>query len=207
MLKTKTEMRTEIYFAHKVLILTDSPVEITEYYRMPSSELSRANVLKIFETTNTIVVIDSMIEPYIERFVSEFKYVEAAGGLVENEKGETLMIYCYRHWDLPKGHIDEGESAEVCAVREVAEETGVEGAKIVRFLCNTLHTYNVYGEWELKQTSWYLLSAKSCPTKPQKEEDIAIAKWCSKEELEENLHATYPTIQNVFATRKAIKNE
>ena len=201
MLKTKTEMRTEIYFAHKVLILTDSPVEFTEYYRLPSSELSRANVLKIFETTNTIVVIDSMIEPYIERFVSEFKYVEAAGGLVENEKGETLMIYCYRHWDLPKGHIDEGESAEVCAVREVAEETGVEGAKIVRFLCNTLHAYGVYGVWELKQTSWYLLSATSCPTKPQKEEDIAIAKWCSKEELEENLRSTYPTIRNVFAAK------
>ena len=201
MLKTKTEMRTEIYFAHKVLILTDSPVEFTEYYRLPSSELSRANVLKIFETTNIIVVIDSMIEPYIERFVSEFKYVEAAGGLVENEKGETLMIYCYRHWDLPKGHIDEGESAEVCAVREVAEETGVEGAKIVRFLCNTLHAYGVYGVWELKQTSWYLLSAASCPTKPQKEEDIAIAKWCSKEELEENLRSTYPTIRNVFAAK------
>ena len=77
-------MRTEIYFAHKVLILTDSPVEISDYYRMPSSELSRANVLKIFETTNTIVVLDSMIEPYIEQFISEFKWVEAAGGLVEN---------------------------------------------------------------------------------------------------------------------------
>ena len=141
MLKTKTEMRTEIYFAHKVLILTDTPVEFDDYYRMPSSELSRANVLKIFETANTIVVLDSMIELYRERFMAEFKYVEAAGGLVENERDETLMIYCYRHWDLPKGHIDEGESAEECAVREIAEETGVEGAKIVRFLCNTLHTH------------------------------------------------------------------
>ena len=194
-------MRTEIYFAHKVLILTDSPVEISDYYRMPSSELSRANVLKIFETTNTIVVLDSMIEPYIEQFISEFKWVEAAGGLVENEKGETLMIYCYRHWDLPKGHIDEGESADVCAVREVAEETGVAGAKIVRFLCNTLHAYGVYGVWELKQTSWYLCSAENCPTKPQKEEDIAIAKWCSPEEVEENLRSTYPTIRNVFAAK------
>lgn len=201
MLKTKTEMRTEIYFAHKVLILTDTPVEFDDYYRMPSSELSRANVLKIFETANTIVVLDSMIELYRERFMAEFKYVEAAGGLVENERDESLMIYCYRHWDLPKGHIDEGESAEECAVREIAEETGVEGAKIVRFLCNTLHTYNVYGEWELKQTAWYLLSAKSCPTKPQKEEDIAIAKWCSKEEVEENLRHSYPTIRNVFATK------
>ena len=202
MLKTKTEMRTDIYFAHKVLMLTDSPVEIDDYYRMPSSELSRANVLKIFETANTIVVLDSMIEHYIEQFYREFKYVEAAGGLVENERGETLMIYCYHHWDLPKGHIDEGESAEVCAVREVAEETGVEGAKIVRFLCNTLHAYGVYGEWELKQTSWYLLSAQSCPTKPQKEEDIAIAKWCSPGEVEANLRETYPTIRNVFEIKR-----
>ena len=194
-------MRTEIYFAHKVLILTDSPVEISDYYRMPSSELSRANVLKIFETANTIVVLDSMIEPYIEQFISEFKWVEAAGGLVENEKGETLMIYCYRHWDLPKGHIDEGESADVCAVREVAEETGVADAKIVRFLCNTMHAYGVYGVWELKRTSWFHLTAESCPTKPQKEEDIAIAKWCSPEEVEENLRSTYPTIRNVFAAK------
>ena len=205
--KTETKMRIDIYFLDKLLILTDSAVEEKEYYRMPSSELSRANVLKIFETTNTIVVLDSMIEPYIEQFFAEFKYVEAAGGLVENERGETLMIYCYRHWDLPKGHIDPGEKADETAVREVAEETGVAGAKIVRFLCNTMHAYGVYGVWELKQTSWYLCSAESCPTKPQQEEDIATAKWCSAEEVEENLRHSYPTIQNVFATRKAIKNE
>ena len=198
-------MRTDIHFAHKVLILTDSAVEVEGAYRLPSSKLSRANVLKIFETTNTIVVIDSMIEYYIESFKSEFKYVEAAGGLVENEKGETLMIYCYRHWDLPKGHIEEGETADVCAVREVAEETGVGGAKIVRFLCNTFHTYDVYGEWELKRTSWYHLVADSCETKPQKEEDIMVAKWCSPAEVEENLRATYPTIRNVFAIKEGAK--
>ena len=200
-------MQLNIYFLDKLLILTDSPVDVEEYYRMPSSELSRANVLKNFETTNTIVVQDSIIEAYAEQFISEFKWVEAAGGLVENEKGETLMIYCYRHWDLPKGHIDEGEKADETAVREVAEETGVEGAKIVRFLCNTMHAYNVYGAWELKQTSWYLCTAPNSATKPQKEEDIAVAKWCSAEEVEANLRQTYPTIQNVFATRKAIKNE
>ena len=194
-------MRADIYFAHKVLILTDSPIVVEGAYRMPSSELSRANVLKNFETTNTIVVIDAMIEYYFDSFKSEFKYVEAAGGLVENEKGETLMIYCYRHWDLPKGHIDAGETADVCAVREVAEETGVDGAKIVRFLCNTFHTYSVYGVWELKRTSWYHLTAQSCDTKPQKEENIAVAKWCSAEELEENLRSTYPTIRNVFAEK------
>ena len=195
-------MQLKIYFLDKLLILTDSPVEIDNYYRMPSSELSRANVLKIFETANTIVVQDAMIEAYAEQFIGEFKWVEAAGGLVENEKGETLMIYCYRHWDLPKGHIDEGESAEECAVREIAEETGVEGAKIVRFLCNTLHAYNVYGSWELKCTSWFEMRAEQCETKPQAEEDILQAKWCTVAEVEENLLATYPTIRNVFAERR-----
>ena len=198
-------MQWNIYFLDKLLILTDTPVDVEEYYRMPSSELSRANVLKIFETYKTIVVLDKMIEHYFEQFVGEFKWVEAAGGLVENEKGETLMIYCYRHWDLPKGHIDEGESADETAVREIAEETGVSGAKIVRFLCNTMHAYGVYGEWELKQTSWYLCSADSCPTKPQQEEDIATAKWCSAKEVEENLLHTYPTIRNVFAAKDEAK--
>ena len=193
-------MRIDIHFAHKVLILTDSPVEIEGAYRMPSSKLSRANVLKIFETTNTVVVIDAMIEYYIESFKSEFKYVEAAGGLVENEKGETLMIYCYRHWDLPKGHIDEGETADVCAVREVAEETGVVASQILKPICNTFHTYNVYGVWELKCTHWFLMRGSSGETAPQQEEGIVAAEWLAPEKVCEVLRESYPTIRKVFAS-------
>ena len=195
-------MRTDIFFTDKRLILTDTPSGTKEAYRLPSSYLSIANVLKFFETYNTIEVCDSAIEAVREQFFAEFKYIEAAGGLVENEHGETLMIFCYRRWDLPKGHVDSGESDEECAVREIAEETGVEGAKIIRFLCNTFHTYNVYGEWELKRTAWFQLTAQNCPTKPQNEEDIAVAKWCSPEEVEENLRSTYPTIRNVFAAKR-----
>ena len=194
-------MRTEIYFAHKVLILTDTPTVEEGVVRMPSSQLSKANVLKIFETANKVEICDSAIEAVAERFFAEFKRVEAAGGVVCNEHGESLMIYRNNRWDLPKGHIDEGESVEACAVREVAEETGVEGAKIVRFLCNTLHAYGVYGEWELKRTAWYELSASSCPTKPQTEEGIVEARWCTEAEVEANLRTTFPTIRKVFATK------
>jgi ADP-ribose pyrophosphatase YjhB (NUDIX family) len=52
------------------------------------------------------------------------KIVMAAGGLVENEHGEILLIYRKKHWDLPKGKLDAGETLEECAVREVEEETG-----------------------------------------------------------------------------------
>jgi 8-oxo-dGTP pyrophosphatase MutT (NUDIX family) len=37
-----------------------------------------------------------------------------------------------RHWVLPKGHIDPGESAEQAAVREVREEAGIEGEIVAR---------------------------------------------------------------------------
>ena len=178
-------MQTKIFFTDKALILTDTPVEVEGAVRLPSSELSKANVLKIFETTNSIIVCDEAIEAVKERFFGEFKYVLAAGGVVRNERGESLMIYRNHRWDLPKGHVDGEESDEECAVREIAEETGVEGAKIVRFLCNTLHSFDVYGVWEIKRTAWYELEADTTETKPQAEEGISCAKWCSEEEVAE----------------------
>ncbi|WP_405134121.1 NUDIX hydrolase [Nocardia sp. NBC_01388] len=33
-------------------------------------------------------------------------------------------------WSLPKGHIEEGETAEQTAIREVAEETGINGSVV-----------------------------------------------------------------------------
>ena len=43
--------------------------------------------------------------------------------------GEILLISTQsgRRWQLPKGHIEDGETAEQAAVREVREETGVTG--------------------------------------------------------------------------------
>lgn len=33
-------------------------------------------------------------------------------------------------WSLPKGHIEEGETSEQTAIREVAEETGIQGVVV-----------------------------------------------------------------------------
>ena len=66
------------------------------------------------------------------RQVDEF----SAGGLVLDLAGDVprgaLIARTDRHgrllWSLPKGHIEEGETAEQAAVREVEEETGIAGA-------------------------------------------------------------------------------
>ena len=63
-------MQTKIFFTDKALILTDTPVEVEGAVRLPSSELSKANVLKIFETTNSIIVLDRAIEAVKENFFS-----------------------------------------------------------------------------------------------------------------------------------------
>ena len=66
-------------------------------------------------------------------------------------------------WALPKGKIDPGESAAEAAVREVREETGVEG-RLVEKLGDVRYTYTatwepVKGERIFKIVSFFLLTA------------------------------------------------
>ena len=66
-------------------------------------------------------------------------------------------------WALPKGKIDPGESAPETAVREVREETGVEG-HLVEKLGDVRYTYTatwepVKGERIFKIVSFFLLTA------------------------------------------------
>ena len=52
--------------------------------------------------------------------------IRAAGGVVLHE-GRVAIVHRLRHddWSLPKGKLDDGESWEQAAVREVEEECGL----------------------------------------------------------------------------------
>ncbi len=55
----------------------------------------------------------------------------AAAVVALDDAGRVCVVRQYRHgiedfmWEIPAGKLDPGEAPEVCAVRELAEETGV----------------------------------------------------------------------------------
>jgi 8-oxo-dGTP pyrophosphatase MutT (NUDIX family) len=121
----------------------------------------------------------------------------AAGGLVTNDEGQLLMIFRRGKWDLPKGKLDEGESIEACAVREVTEETGVDNIVLGGLLGKTYHEY--FDKWQnadvIKETWWYSMQVKGTPALiPQTEEDIENIEWCSREKVKVYLHNSYDNI-------------
>ena len=137
------------------------------------------------------------------RVCAEFKEVNAAGGLVENRRGDYLLISRNGLWDLPKGHQEEGEDIKITAVREVQEETGVDQLELRDLICITDHCYIRGGIWHLKHTWWFsMLYTDPTSLTPQREEDIAKAAWVAKSSLPPFLKNTYPSIVEVFREAK-----
>jgi ADP-ribose pyrophosphatase len=81
----------------------------------------------------------------------------SAGGLVFNLEGEVLLIRDrLGYWVYPKGHIEEGESPQEAARREVEEETGVR-AKALAPLGTTRYTND---RGQLREVHWFLMQGE-----------------------------------------------
>ena len=131
------------------------------------------------------IIICKNENDYWAEFKKQFLFIEAAGGLVRNENKELLTIFRNGVWDLPKGKVEKGELIEEAAVREVEEETGV---KIHKYYADSIqkvyHVYSLKKKLVLKETSWFIMSAKSMILLPQREEGITKVCWMSELDLE-----------------------
>ncbi len=128
-----------------------------------------------------------------------FKVHVAAGGWVFNSSDQLLMIHRRGSWDIPKGHLDAGETLEECAIREVKEETGLDMVQIVSYLGISYHIYKLKGEWILKLTHWYkMISNSIVHLIPEEKEGIAAAQWIEENQIEQNLVNGWPSLSDFF---------
>ena len=134
-----------------------------------------------------------------EEFCSDYSIIEAAGGVVYNDKNQLLMIFRNEKWDLPKGKLEVDENIKECAVREVEEECGVDNLKIISELLSTYHTYKLNGKAILKRTFWFkMLTNYNQELVPQAKEGIIKVEWVNKEDIPYRLNNTYGNIKELF---------
>jgi 8-oxo-dGTP pyrophosphatase MutT (NUDIX family) len=136
-----------------------------------------------------------------DELLKKYHPVTAAGGVVVNENNEVLLIFRRGKWDLPKGKVEDNEPLELCAEREVKEETGLKTLTLQRSLITTYHTYTDKGESVIKDTHWFLYKGNAKEKlEPQTEEDIMKIEWVAAGNLEKYTNNTYQLIREVLHT-------
>jgi mutator protein MutT len=201
-------MYIKIYFQDKPLFLCDNIDETIQPYIHHDDSVyideldSHAVKSMIHEMqqprVHAGVYIHNNLEELKKAFLKKFTHIRAAGGFIKNEKNELLIIYRKGKWDLPKGKMDKGETAEECVVREVKEETGLRDVQLIAPLTTTYHTYHEGSRFILKETTWFRMKADSKEELiPQKEEDINEAKWANEKELQECLKNSWHAIEDI----------
>lgn len=202
-------MFIKIYFDNKPLFLCDAVNETIQPF------IHHDDAIFIDELNSHTIksMIHEMEQPDIhagvfyhtdhndlkKAFFKKFTFIQAAGGLVQNENNEFLLIFRRGKWDLPKGKSDKGEKLDDCAVREVEEETGLKNVKLISPLAITYHTYHEGARFILKESHWYNMKISGAQKLvPQIVEDIHEIKWVKPEELNPYLENTFPSVVDVL---------
>jgi 8-oxo-dGTP pyrophosphatase MutT (NUDIX family) len=115
----------------------------------------------------------------------------SAGGVVINiARTEVALIGRLDRrgrllWSLPKGHIEQGETPEETAIREVAEETGIVGA-IIRPL-GTIDYWFVADRRRIHKTVHHFLMTERGGELSDDDVEVTEVAWVPIDELEERL--------------------
>ncbi len=194
-----------IYIDEKRLIVAENlPEGLSNYQNISQEIIDLKLIYTLIKKSNQtqFLFLCKNAKTTLKKFSKSIRLIEAAGGLVRNERKECLVIFRNGVWDLPKGKIEEGEKTRKAALREVEEECGIKVKKAGRKICKTYHIYQQRNqELALKKTHWYRMKTEGQDKlKPQKEEGITKACWFTKEKISVLTKNTYPSIIDVLDT-------
>lgn len=203
-------MQIKIYFDEKPVYLCDFIDDtLNEIMHHPDAvfidELSTPAIKSLLheikkDDFHAGIIWNKDLEKLKKAFFKHFEVIEAAGGIVLNEKKEILFIFRRGKWDLPKGKMDKKEKEEDCAQREIEEETGVKGLLLKKKVGETFHVYDEFGKHFLKISHWFYFTCNNKQTlQPQTEEDITKAEWIKTKDIKEPIKNTYANIKDILA--------
>jgi 8-oxo-dGTP pyrophosphatase MutT (NUDIX family) len=196
----------KVFFQDRTVILTENVTKYIKqdyglFYKFKNRE-ELSDILMFFNKhidIDGLVVFHNDLKTLWVEFKNCFLFIEAAGGLVKNRKGEVLIIKRRGKWDLPKGKTKKKETIEEAAIREVNEECGISDLKIKSTLYTTYHTYELEDQMILKGTRWFeMIHSGSGILRPEIREDITEAQWIKPDNLGPVFNNTYKTILEVL---------
>ncbi len=192
-----------VFIASGKITITKPSVDLPDFTDVTTT----LKWLDMFENSlkNEIKVEVENPELTFHNFKDALLNMDAAGGVVR-KNNKLLFIFRNNVWDLPKGKIDVGETPEEAALREVAEECGIQGHYILHPLNPTYHIYRSpykksKGQWILKKTHWFEMEYSGEDTgTPETEEGITEIRWFKAEELDEVLKNTYANLVELISS-------
>ncbi|MDI9258203.1 NUDIX hydrolase [Flavobacterium sedimenticola] len=199
----------KVFVNDKPLFLTNEVAKETDFqlFLLESVDIEQV-IIKMFQNKIQKAYLYYPDEKAILKKVKEkIPVCKAGGGLVYNKKGEVLFIFRNGKWDLPKGGIEKNEAIENTALREVEEETGVNGLLITQKLQKTYHVFKRSGKYKLKVTHWFEMRTNfEGALHPQANEGIEKVAWLNPEQIKEALKNSYENIKLLFEEEKLLKN-
>ena len=188
----------KVFVGDKPIILTTLVEQETNFKNYLLDTVNIGKVIRELNATSLqeVRLIHKKEEKLLKKFLKKLPNVIAGGGKVYNQDNDILFIYRNDKWDLPKGKAEGKETIEDTSIREVTEETGVTGLKIVKPIDTTYHIFKRNGKHKIKITYWFEMKTKyKGELIAQEKEGITKVGWLNEKQAKEALLNSYANIK------------
>ncbi|MFH1837197.1 MAG: NUDIX domain-containing protein [Candidatus Omnitrophota bacterium] len=108
----------------------------------------------------------------------------AGGVVISRDDGMKVLLIKdrYGRWTWPKGHVEEGETDEETALREITEETGLKHIRIIEKIGSQEYWFTLKDEKIFKTVNIFLVESLGQEKLKIQKEEVLLAEWFSPPE-------------------------